>query len=640
MSLALPAGPLVQALGWTLLHLVWQGALVATLLAAALALTQGRSGNLRYALSCLALGVLLALGAVTAARTYRASASQPASVSAAASTSALTPGLAFAHAPSTVARPNRIQALVRTANGVLPRIVFFWLAGVLIFSLRLMVEWLRVRRLARNGAAPAPEPWPSVARRLGVALGIRRIVRVLESAAVEIPSVVGFWRPAILIPASTMTGLTAIQLEMILAHELAHVRRHDFLVNLLQAMVETLLFYHPAVWWISRQIRIEREICCDDLAIATCGDRLEYARALVQLDTLRASDLALAASAGGGSLLERVRRIARRPRSASGPAIRAAGALAVQLWLLAAIAVPSLPSIVRSAAAPVKRAASVAVPPEPLAAVAEDVSTSAPVATRSSARLERAAHDGDDSAPPSDPDLDSDDDSSADADADVDPDPEAEARGYAEMDREIDGKPTLDDLIALRVQNVTARDVREMRALFGKVKPTDIAGMKAVGATPEFVRAMREAGLEVRTAQDAQGLAALGVTGRYIHEMRAAGFELRTAQEAQGLKAVGVTPEYVRQMREQGWNVTAQDAQSLKALDVTPEYLDEMRAAGVEIERPQEAQSLRALGVTPEFVRQLAKAGYRDLSVDDLTQLAAAGMTGSFIREMSRYRTR
>src|SRR5262249_44302433 len=171
-------------------------------------------------------------------------------------------------------------------------------------------------------ARPARDAWQTLARRLSRALGVRHAVRLLESTAVQIPAVVGWLRPVILLPASTVTGLTPEQLEMILAHELAHIRRHDFLVNLLQAVVVTLLFYHPAVWWISRQVRIERENCCDDLAVAVCGTPLQYARALTRLEELRVGAPSLAVSARGGSLFERVRRLVGDSTRTGGPAGR------------------------------------------------------------------------------------------------------------------------------------------------------------------------------------------------------------------------------------------------------------------------------------------------------------------------------
>ncbi len=134
-------------------------------------------------------------------------------------------------------------------------------------------------------------------------------MRLLASASATVPFVVGWLRPVVLVPAALLTGLHPAEVEAIFAHELAHIRRHDFLVNLLQNVVETLLFYHPAVWWMSAQIRMEREHCCDDVAAAVCGGALDYARALVALERLRpATGLMVAAS--GGSLLERIRRLA------------------------------------------------------------------------------------------------------------------------------------------------------------------------------------------------------------------------------------------------------------------------------------------------------------------------------------------
>jgi HEAT repeat protein len=147
-------------------------------------------------------------------------------------------------------------------------------------------------------------------------------VRLFRSALVEVPTVIGWLRPVLLLPASALTGLPPRQLEVILIHELAHIRRHDYLVNLVQSLVEVLLFYHPAVWWLSRQVRRERESCCDDLAVALCGDRLLYARALLALAEARQPQPALSLAAGGGVLLERIRRLLGVPGPAAGGAGR------------------------------------------------------------------------------------------------------------------------------------------------------------------------------------------------------------------------------------------------------------------------------------------------------------------------------
>lgn len=626
MTLALPSGPLAHAIGWTLLHLVWQGALVAALLAVLLSRLPGRSANLRYALSCAALALIVAVGAATAERSYRgaippiaaSSRSAPVTVEPRPGPPALTA------MPRT--HPDRLRAYVQRANDALPAIVTIWVIGVAILSVRLILEWLRARGLVNRSTSPARDAWQDAARRLGRAIGVRRAVRLLESAAVEVPTVIGFARPAILLPASMLTGLTPAQIEMILAHELAHIRRHDFLVNLLQTAVETLLFYHPAVWWISRQVRIERENCCDDVAVAVCGSPLHYARALARLEELRATPSVLAVSATGGSLLQRVRRLVGGGARPDGAAVRGASAAALLSGLLLVLAAQSFSAIgardraeerpyhrqpVRDEFTPLDRGGK----PDP---------------ARTPARKGRVPGTQEDPGTMS---------SLAERDATLAPDAEAALEADIAVAGD-DGRPSLEELIALRTQNVTPEMVREMRSLFPDAQLMEIAGMFAVGATPEFVREMRGAGLDMSTTGEARSLAAVGVTREFVRAMRRLGFTLTSPGEAQSLRAVGVTPEYVRAMRDAGFPVeSADEAGSLMAVGVTPDYVLEMQAAGLELDQ-DDARSLCAIGVTPDFVRRLARAGYPNLTVSQLQRLAAAGISGDFVREMSRYRSR
>jgi len=134
-------------------------------------------------------------------------------------------------------------------------------------------------------------------------------VELAGSAVAGVPAVIGWLRPVILVPAGALLHLSPEELEAVIAHELAHVRRRDYLVNLLQSAIEILMFYHPAVWWIGRRIRAEREHCCDDMAVAACGNRLVYARALAALEELRAGQTRFAMAATGGPLLGRIRRL-------------------------------------------------------------------------------------------------------------------------------------------------------------------------------------------------------------------------------------------------------------------------------------------------------------------------------------------
>ena len=188
-------------------------------------------------------------------------------------------------------------------------IVAVWVVGVVTGSLRPLVGWHAMRRLRRVGVSSVSDDVLRVMHRLVERLGWRRAVSVLQSTLTQVPVVVGYFKPVIFMPVSLMTSLSTEQLEAVLAHELAHVRRHDFVVNLLQTLVETLCFYHPAVWWLSHQIRVEREHCCDDLVIQWLGNRVEYGRALVAIEELRVEPSLLALGIADGSMLARVRRI-------------------------------------------------------------------------------------------------------------------------------------------------------------------------------------------------------------------------------------------------------------------------------------------------------------------------------------------
>ena len=200
----------------------------------------------------------------------------------------------------------------------LPVLVLGWMLGVAILALRLAGGWMRVSRMKSHGAVPADGALQAMVSRLTRRLHLTRAITLLQSSAVEVPTVIGWLKPTVLLPIGVLSGLTPLQIEAILAHELAHIRRHDYFVNLLQSLVETLLFYHPGVWWLSRRIRIEREHCCDDLAVSLCGDPVVYASALADLEELRGQQVQLVMAASGGALLARVRRLLCAPTTHAG----------------------------------------------------------------------------------------------------------------------------------------------------------------------------------------------------------------------------------------------------------------------------------------------------------------------------------
>lgn len=289
----------VQALAWTLVHFLWQGAVIGFV-----TLVLMRSSRLpwtRYAIGVGALVLMLISPIVTLLVQLSVSIVAGVGISLASALGS-TAGVSL----SSVATDAGGALASRMPDVLFAAIVGVWLAGVGVFGLRLAGGWIVARRLARQAVRPAAAEIQRLAVAVAERLGVRRAVTVLESSLVAVPVMVGWLKPVIVLPAAALAGLTPDQLESLIAHELAHVRRHDFLVNLLQSIVEALLFYHPAVWWVSRRVRMERERCCDDVTVGVC-DRLVYAEALKELAAMAAPRFALAAT--DGDLLSRIRRV-------------------------------------------------------------------------------------------------------------------------------------------------------------------------------------------------------------------------------------------------------------------------------------------------------------------------------------------
>lgn len=329
--------PMAKALGWTLFHSLWEGAAIAIVLATALLAIRSARG--RYTAACMAMLVLLVAFAFTFAAIMPSRV-----VSGAGLISAIPP------APwgDSHAFANAFAAF--TPSDILPWLVPFWVAGLIVFQVRGVIGWMAARRLRFRGVCPPPDEWQERLVSLAAKLGVIRAVALVESAVAEAPVVVGYLRPAILVPIGMLAGMPVSQVEAILIHELAHIRRHDYLVNLLQTAVEGFLFYHPAVWWISAVARTERENCCDDLVVVGCGDARNYAAALNALEMARqhADDALLAAN--GAHLMKRIRRLlnpAQSPRTVVTPVLAAGiltitATLALMAWQSTPSATPAL----------------------------------------------------------------------------------------------------------------------------------------------------------------------------------------------------------------------------------------------------------------------------------------------------------
>lgn len=317
----------MQVLGWTLIHFVWQGAVIAIAAAAVLRLCRRRSAESRYLVACVALTAMLASAAVTAGTLQgRESLLPPDSLTGLAGHESAVADQETVSARG-LALGSQAEAVRSSVDTAIPVIVWLWLAGVTLLLARFTGGCWRVHRLRAGSATGDRSKWQRVSERLAERLHVTVAFEVVESPLVGAPTVIGWLRPLVLLPVSVLSSLPPGQIEALIAHELAHIRRRDYAINLLQTVAEALLFFHPAVWWISHRIRQEREHCCDDAAVAVCGEPEVYAEALAALAASNLGSPALSVGAAKGSLLNRIRRLIDLPETNEAPAFGAVAAI-------------------------------------------------------------------------------------------------------------------------------------------------------------------------------------------------------------------------------------------------------------------------------------------------------------------------
>jgi D-alanyl-D-alanine endopeptidase (penicillin-binding protein 7) len=287
-------GTLVTQLGWTLLDFVWQGALIGCVAGVGMVALRNHRPQARYALACAALFACVAWPATNLLARLAA----PAAANSAAGM------IVFGGTAATV----HAFAWMDWLHAHLGAIVLAWSACACGLSLRMAAGLWWIAQAARSPRGDAV--WQARIAAMAVRFDISRTVRLRIVDHIASPITAGWWRPVVLLPSSLLTGMPPDLLEALLAHELGHVKRCDYLVNLVQNVVETLLFYHPAVWWLSHRVRIERERIADDLAAQRVGER-QLALALSELEKRQFSHHNLALAANGGELMTRIKRLLR-----------------------------------------------------------------------------------------------------------------------------------------------------------------------------------------------------------------------------------------------------------------------------------------------------------------------------------------
>ena len=574
---------LLRTLGWTLLHFLWQGAGLAALFAVGAAVC--RSAPARYALAVGALVLMMVSPVITftwlswQANPAVQTGAQGASTWAGTSTQNAT-ALSGSRAPVAASRTELPMAMLWLVEA--------WFLGVLLLSLRTAGGLFLIERMRRKEIKPVGGELFERCVALQRRMGLDRVVQYCECLRLDAPAVLGWFRPVVLLPVRALTGLTEEQIEAVIAHELAHIRRFDGFVNLFQIAAETLLFYHPAVWSVSQRIRAERENCCDDEAISLCGDPVNYARALTLMEEWRSAPVLMMA-ANRSPLAERVVRLLGWDGAAGR--IRVAGLAGSFVCLVGALlagnAFLGVAHAALGAGVSLKQeqgsSSVIVVRPEP---------ASAKERTAQAAKPKRSAEEkvqtnkeknqktsGEDNKKPSYLDA-------------------MEAAGFKNLD--------VDEIIAMKVQ----------------------------GVTPEYIKAMHDLGLQP-TPDQFVGMRVQGITAEYIREMRARESNLSIDQLIE-MKVQGITPQYAKELSDLGLKVDSDELVGMKVQGVTPDFIREMRATGVS-PSVDELIGMKVQGVTPEFIKALQAAGFKDLNCDEVIGAKVQGITAEFIEKARKH---
>ena len=656
----------VSAFGWTLIHFLWQGLALAVLLRAGL--TCLKTPITRYGAAVLTLAAMTLAPLVTFGLIYqdpRTELALPAIGSSVARSPAAHQAIDAARSlvTSQAAAPAASIANWLETGDVSRVFVWFWAIGVLSFSLRSLGGWLLVRELRRTCDTQIAPVLLLTCRRLQQHLGIGCVVRFCSSSSLTVPAVVGWFRPVVMLPLSALSGLTAEQLEAVIAHELAHIKRFDAFVNLFQIGLETLLFYHPAVWWVSRSIRDEREHCCDDVAVGVVGNPLDYARALTLMEEWRSlPDFALAvngrplrtrierllgirsvtATAGGGWTLGSVAAMA---LLGTAGLVAASGSLRSETlnileerffnsdtpqpapaperhFIAKATPAPAPKALLSSttpaaAPAPVARAeygptphiapVAVGVQYAALVNINRDTHTAIMIATE-----ERQANSTSDSTGQTGRSYIAD----------------MEAAGYKNL--------TVDQLVALKIQGVTPEYVREIKAAGLNPDINQLIAMKIQGVSPAYLHDWKAAGIDA-DINNAIAMKIQGVTPAYVKEVQATGLN-PSINQLIGMKIQGVTPEYIREVQSSGWkSVTIDQLIAMKIQGVKPADAAEFEKLGFKDLSINDLIALRIQGVSPSYIQSMRSAGFTTGKVHEFIAAKIQGVTPEFIEKAKQH---
>jgi beta-lactamase regulating signal transducer with metallopeptidase domain len=677
----------IVALGWTLLHFCWQGTAVAVVFAMVDRITFQTTSRVRYfvALAAFMLMPVIVLGTFTEelrvatqghTTTQTTGFATPITAQTAGSAAQILSSLHLGIGPKPILHQLPLGSslqestdwLAIRADRILPWVDALWLAGVLLLALRSLGGWWHLGLIRQRAQRMVPHEVELAFLRLCQQIQVGRKVVLRASDEVISPLAMGVWRATVILPISAVLSMPREELEAVIAHELGHIRRWDYLCNLLQTAVESVLFFHPAVWWLSRTVRDRREVCCDEIAVRSCSDAAVYARALLRLEEQRTVrlQLAMAFDGCGGSLLGRVRKVlgedmALEGKMTSGTSVAAIGALVLTLLLgpkiSEAVATPmstrmqpvvahvmkTLPAVVVTRLDAASTRTFISAPEAPPAPVPQS-NPPAPVAappptpqfhtqlffsrnfalnTATGITLQESTGTGSSQGSGKGSSQGSGTGSSKGT---------AYLEGMRDAGYPLDLNNDLNSLFALKSVGVTPEYAKSMGTT-GLGKPTvhDLITLKSMGVTPEYVASLKQSGVAPANFHEVVTEKSLGITPEYAAEMKQKGFGDLSLHELITMKSVGVTPEYAAEMKQKGFgDLSAHELVTMKSVGVTPEYAAEMKQKGFGDLKLHDLITMKSVGVTPEYAAEMKQKGFGDLNVHELISLKAQGMTPEY----------
>lgn len=583
-----------EAVAWTLIHFCWQAAVVAGAFRLTSIVLARRSAEIRYTAALASMLLMLVFAAVTLAWELR---SDPSPVPLASTAATLAAPIAGDF--PRIAAPGIIRshpdAEHITLASLLPWIDGLWVAGVLALSIRSLGGWWYLRRLRRSAITQAPAAIRASFERICASLGLQRVVALRISTAIDGPMTLGTLKAIVLLPLSALTSLGPDELEVVLAHELAHVRRADFFWNILQTIAETLFFFHPAVWWISARIRHERELCCDDIALKVCPNPVTYASALYRLEEHRSRHLRLAMALDGhashSTLLMRIARILGEPMTRIPSSRLRPFSLVAACAGLVALLVPA-PHVLASLNPEAQ--------PAPVVNPVVSAVVSPTVHVHSTAAV--VMHVGKPSPyPVAQPNVAPDTDGASGEAPQTQAKPEASAQPHSDyIDRmkaagyDVD----LDKMINMKIQGITPEYARQMESAgFGKLSADDLIACKIQGVTPEYIADLKKQGFQIDGVKEAVSYKIFNITPEFVSGMKSAGFDNLTSKQILNMKIQGATPEYARTLKQKFPGVTADDV-----------------------------VQARIFKIDDDFIAQASRHGFTNLPFKKLVQLRISGL--------------